>query len=303
MVLPALIIAGGLAAVGALSGVINSARPPLPQGFADTDLTMNGSRMRGFALGSEGLIADWYYMRALQYIGDKLIQSPDMDIDLGDLRPLNPRLLYPMLQNATDLDPHYIEAYTYGAVVMPAIDSQQAVALAHKGISNNPGSWRLYQHLAYIYWKVGQYEDAAQTYERGSEIAGAPPFMRLMAASMRNEGGSRETARAIYSQMLDASNDDQVRITAQRYLYELDSLDDRDAIDAALARYREKNGRCVSDLREIMRDLTAVRLAHGRDFRVDKNDRLVDPTDAPYLLDTVNCKAVLDRDHTGVPYK
>lgn len=301
ILVPSVLVIAGFAALIGLSSFIDGRRPPLPDGYEDADLTFRGSSVKGFAFGAEGLIADWYYMRALQYIGDKLLKSPDMDIDLGDLRPLNPRLLYPMLQNATDLDPHYIEAYTYGAIVMPAIDSRQAVELAQKGIRNNPGSWRLYQHLAYIYWRVGQYADAAQTYERGSQVAGAPPFMSLMAASMRNEGGSRDTARTIYRQMYEGTEDDQVRITALRRLDELDSLDERDAIDHALADLKEKSGRCPDDLREVTPMLAATKLPGGRQFRIDKASRLVDPTGAPYLLDRSNCRVTLDVDHTGLP--
>ena len=303
VVLPSAIIAFGLAAVIGLSGFINNNRPPLPVGYEDTDLTINGSHIMGFAFGTEGLIADWYFMRALQYIGDKILKNPDMDINLDDLRALNPRLLYPMLQNATDLDPHYLEAYTYGAIVMPAIDPKQAIELAKKGIENNPTSWRLYQHLAYIYWKLNRYEEAAETYERGSKITGAPPFLRLMAASMKTGGGSRETARSIYTQMLETSDDELVRVTAQRRLNELDSFDERDAIDRALSQVRERNGRCAADLREITPMLMSVRLPGGRQFRVDKNNRLVDPTGAPYLLDQVNCRVTLDFEHTGLPVK
>jgi tetratricopeptide (TPR) repeat protein len=184
---------------------------------------------------------------------------------------------------------------------MPAIDSRQAVELAQKGIRNNPGSWRLYQHLAYTYWRVGQYADAAQTYEQGSQVAGAPPFMRLMAASMKNEGGSRDTARTIYRQMYEETEDEQVRTTALRRLNELDSLDERDAIDEVLGDLKEKSGRCPDDLREAVPMLAAIKLPGGRHFRIDKASRLVDPTGAPYLLDRSNCRVALDVDHTGLP--
>ena len=43
-----------------------------------------------------------------------------------------------------------------------------------------------------------------------------------MAATMRTEGGSRETARQIFKQMLAGTDDPAVRITAERRLGELD---------------------------------------------------------------------------------
>lgn len=277
---------------------VDANRPKMPESYTDSDLTMNGSKLKGFALGFEGLIADWYWMRALQYIGDKIVAS-EKDINIDDLRDLNPRLLYPFLDNATDLDPQFISAYSYGAMVLPAIDPEKAIAIAKKGIANNPGEWRLYQHLGYIYWKLGRYEEAADTYASGAKIPGSASFMALMAASMKTEGGSRATSRAIYQQMLAEPSDEGTQITAKRRLAQLDSLDERDAIDAVLAKFKEANGRCVNDLREINLQLPA-KLPAGRAFRIDAQNRVVDPTDAPYLLDKEKCVAKLDPDRTKI---
>src|SRR3954454_333824 len=96
-VLPVAIIAAGFAAVVYLSAFIEQVRPILPEEYADSDLTMNGSRLKGFAFGTDGLIADWYYMRAVQYVGDKIVHSKSDFINIEDLGDLNPRLLYPLL--------------------------------------------------------------------------------------------------------------------------------------------------------------------------------------------------------------
>jgi tetratricopeptide (TPR) repeat protein len=301
VLLSAVVIVVGFLAIFWLSGFIERVRPALPDEYADSDLTVRGARLKGFAFGADGLIADYYYMRSLQYVGDKLIKSDSDFINLDDLRSLNPRLLYPLLDNATDLDPHFIEPYSYGAVVLPAIDPNKAIALANKGIANNPDRWRLYQHLGFIYWKLGQYEKAAETYERGSEVPGASPFMKLMTASMKTRGGSRETAREIFTEMLASSDDEQVQITARRRLAELDSLDERDAIDAVLASFRNANGRCANSIGEILPSLQKVDLPGDNEFAIDRQNRLVDPTGAPYLLDHDNCRVKLDPATTGLP--
>lgn len=299
--LPALIVAAGFMGVFALSDRIERQRPALPEAYGDTDLFFNGSRVKGFAFGLDGLIADWYWMRSLQYIGDKILSRPAETINLDDLRDLNPRLLYPFLENATDLDPHFIAAYSYGAIVMPAIDPEKAIAITKKGIDKNPDAWRLYQHLGYIYWKLGRYAEAADAYDRGSRVAGAAPFMRMMGAMMQTEGGSRATAREIFRQMYDGTDDPAVRITAERRLAELDSLDEREAIDATLAEFLRGSGRCANELREVFPRLMQVKLPEGRDFRVDAAGKIVDPTGAPYLLDRDGCKVRLDPERTGLP--
>ena len=293
----------GFAAIFGLGNFLEKALVPFPEDFDDGDLAINGSRLKGFALGMEGLIADWYWVRSLQYIGDKMIKSGSDFQNIDDLSVLNPRLLYPYLETATDLDPHFIAAYSYGAIVLPAIDPTKAIAITEKGIANNPNEWRLYQHLGYIYWRIGNYEKAAATYEKGSEIADAAPFMKMMAASMLTEGGSRDTSRKIFQRMLDDSDDQNIRLTMTLHLNEIDSLDERAAIDAALADFRQKTGRCASSLNEIFPMLRGIRLPGERDFRIDAANRLVDPTDAPYLLDKENCRAALDLEHTKLRRK
>jgi hypothetical protein len=146
-ILSSVIVVSGFIAIFLLSGYIEAKRPQLPDDYADSDLAMNGSRLKGFTFGMDGLLADWYYMRALQYVGNKILNSKSDVINIDDLRDLNPRLLYPFLDNATDLDPHFIDAYLYGAIVLPAIDPEKAILIAEKGISHNPEEWRLYRHL------------------------------------------------------------------------------------------------------------------------------------------------------------
>ena len=302
-VLPFAIAVTGLAAAISLGLWLEDRRPQLPGGYTDTDLTVLGSRLKGFSFGAEGLLADWYYMRGLQYIGAKMLANRDKGVNLDDLTSLNPRLLYPMLDNATDLDPNFIAAYSYGAVVLPAIDPDKAVALIEKGIRNNPDRWELYSDLGYIYWKLKRYEKAAETYQAGSEIPGAASYMPLMAAAMRTEGGSRETARQIFLQMAAGSDDAMVKLTAERRLRELDWLDERDAIDAVLAELRSRTGQCPSDLRGLIPQLATVTLPFGNEFEVDAEGRLADPSGAPYVLNTNECRVELDRSKTSIAIK
>lgn len=293
-------IAAGFVLVFVLSNFIEKSRPPLPEGFEDSDLTIKGAQLKGFALGFEGLIADWYWMQSLQYIGDKMLKS-EGTINLDNLRPMNPRLLYPYLDNATDLDPRFMAAYSYGAIVLPGIDAEQAVKITQKGIENNPNEWNLYQQMGFIYWRSKQYEKAAETYEKGAQISDAPPFMRMMAAKMRSEGGSRETARSIYSQMIEEATDKQTRESLTLRLAELDSFDERDAIREALKSFKEKTGRCANNWREIFPLLQNIRLPGGRGFNVDKSSNIVDPSGAPYVLDKIDCDVKLDSAASKIP--
>ena len=289
------VVIAALLLASILSSRLDTARPPLPPDYSDSDLALQGKHLKGYLLGAEGLVADWYWIQSLQYLGGKIVASTDETINVENLTSLNPRLLYPYLDNATDLDPHFNAAYSFGAILLPAIDPEQAIALTKKGIQNNPENWRLYQYLGYIYWRNKDYEAAAETYEAGSKIAGAPPFMRQMAAAMLTRGGSRAVARAMYEQMLVEAEDEQSKRNAQLRLMELDSLEETEAVNSILASVKEESGSCPARLSAVFPRLRPVNLANG-DFRVDGSGNLVDPGGTAYDYDPVKCAIALSKE-------
>jgi tetratricopeptide (TPR) repeat protein len=294
IVISAVIFAVGVFSIYALTSKLEQIRPPLPKGYEDSDLTVEGGRLRGYSFGAEGLVADWYWMRALQYLGTKMVEAktgPGVD-----LKPLNPRLLYPMLDNASTLDPRFVTVYAYGATVLPEVDPQEAIRLTEKGITNNPEQWKLYHFLGFIYWELKDYPKAAEVYDRGSRLPGAPNWMRMMAVNMQGEGGTRETARQIYGQVYDQAQDEETRNFAKARLLGLESLDEREAINDVLANYAEKNGRCPANWREVFPLIRRVRSKAGKELRFDSSTLApVDPSDAAYLLvNEGKCEAAVD---------
>lgn len=288
------VIVFGFAAIFGVGNYLESARPELPEGYEDQDLALQGARLKGYALGFEGLIADFYWMKSLQYVGEKIIKNPNAKVTIDNLNALNPRLLYPYLDNATTLDPQFIAAYSYGSLVLPAIDKEQAIKLSEKGIANNPNESILYHYLGYIYWKSKDYEKAAEIYEKGAAIKDAPPFMKLMAANMKSDGGSRSTARAIYTQMYNEADDEQMKAAAKQRLMLNDAADELDAIRAVLKNFQQKTGRCANSWSEILPLLKNVKLPDGLEFRLDNANNVVDPTNAPYLLNKEACDVKID---------
>lgn len=301
IILPIVVITGGFVAVFLLSGFIEKNRPAFPESYVDEDLTVQGARLKGYSLGAEGLIADWYWMRSLQYLGDKIVKNPDARISLDNLNSLNPRLLYPYLDNATTLDPRFMSVYEYGATVLPAIDKDQAIKLLKKGIEENPNQWLLYQYLGYIYWRLGDYEQASEIYAQGARIPNAPKFMQMMVAKTKTDGGSRDTARTIYQQMFAEAQDEQTKENAALRLLQLDSLDERDLIQKVLNDFKLKNSRCAANWRELFPYFKTLTDSESKRLRLGENFSPVDPKGFAYKLNVEICQPEL-ADNSTVPF-
>jgi len=282
-----LVVVVGLACAALLVGWTDSLRPPPDPNAIDESLYVNGKTARRISLGFNGLAADWYWMRSLQYVGKKILNQPG-DVALDDLSKLNLKLLAPLLDTATTLDPEFLDPYEYAAIVLPAVDVKEAIRITQKGIAANPNAWRLYQHLGYIYWQQGDYQAASEIYGRGAQIPGAPTWMVAMKAKMIADGGSRATAREIYTRMFEESADEQVKDTARKHVLLLDSLDQRDVLRKLMQAFRDKMGRCPTswaELREAFRVLS---------IPVDASGAPLDPTGMPYVLNTGKCEVQLN---------
>lgn len=283
----------GLGATVALSRWNDEHRADNRQNLAEEQLYLSGPAAKRLTLAFNGLAADWYWMRSLQYVGRKIVtyrDTHDNRFQLKDLSSLDLRLLGSFLDVATTLDPQFIPAYEYGAVILPEVNPDQAVALLNKGIAANPSSWRLHQHLGYIHWQRGEYEKAAEVYAMGAKLPGAPAWMTAMSARLKADAGSRDAAREMYLRLYESSDDKTVREMVIAHLMRLDWLDDREVIKRELNEFRARVGRCPASWRE------ASVFLRGTRVRIDASSGApLDPSGVPYSLTSGGCDVELDQ--------
>lgn len=277
----------GLAGVVGVSRWIDSQRHVSNAKIEEDHLYLNGATVKRASLGFNGLVADWYWMRSLQYVGRKVLAS-GQGLQLDNLGTLNLKLLAPLLDTATTLDPQFMEPYEYAAIVLPTIDVREATRITYKGIAANPSSWRLYQHLGYIYWEGHDYAAAQQTYSQGAKLPGAPAWMEAMAARMAVEGGSRATAQEIYRRMYEQSGDDKVKEMARRRLLQLSALDLQDGLRRTVESYKSQTGKCPFSWREMGPALRSSKM------KLDQTGAPIDPSGAAYLLISEKCEVKID---------
>jgi hypothetical protein len=240
-------VAGLLAAAAVLWGAALTLQAARDQRYsrpeADADLLYfhAGPAVRRLALGFDGLLADIYWIRAIQHYGDtKLSKKPDKQY----------RLLYPFLDLTTTLDPRFTVAYRFGALFLaePYPDgpgrADLAIRLLERGLSADPTRWQYAQDAGFVYyWWVQDYKAAASWFDRAARMTGAPWWLRSMAATTLAQGGDRRSSRQLWQQLYDTSEHEWVRNNAQLKLAQLDALDQMDALAGLIRRYTAQTGR------------------------------------------------------------
>jgi tetratricopeptide (TPR) repeat protein len=199
------------------------------------------------SLGYDGLMADIYWTRAVQYFGGR---HHDQEQSYN--------LLYPLLEITTHLDPQLTVAYQFGASFLapPPPDGagqpENAIQLMEYGIQNNPNDWKLYYDLGFVYYmNLQNYAKAADAFERGSKVPNAHPFMRVMAAQMAQHAGEIDTARMLWSATYQNSQDKQIRANAIEHLRALRVDEDVTHLQEAVTRYKERTGRLPVSIAEL----------------------------------------------------
>jgi hypothetical protein len=195
--------------------------------------------VKRLSLGYDGLLADIYWTRAVQYFGrHHVVHSIDY------------KLLAPLLEITTALDPKLIVAYQFGAnFVAPkppegAGMPDKAVALVEYGIRNNPDNWKLYYELGFIYYYMEppDYVKAAEAFERGTKVPNAHPFLRVLAAQMAQHAGEIQTSRMLWQAAYATTQDDQIRKNAVAHLRALKVDEDITGLEKMVATYQEQTG-------------------------------------------------------------
>jgi hypothetical protein len=239
-----------------------------PQGTLDEVLFLSSPKIiKRASLGYDGLMACIYWTRAVQYFGYRHHSFA-----------ASYNLLAPLLEITTHLDPHLMVAYEFGTSFLApkpphgAGEPERAIELMEYGIQNNPDNWRLYYDLGFVYYmELRDYKKAAETFERGSHVPNAHPFLKVMAAQMAQHAGEYETARMLWSATYQTAQDAQIKENAVEHLRALRVDEDVQHLQEAVTRFGERTGRLPASMAELV---TAERLAGTP----------VDPDGHPYKL-------------------
>ena len=220
-----------------------------PQASIDDVLYLSSPKMiKRASLGFDGLMACIYWTRTVQYFGHRHFNREHSYHELGAL-----------LEITTTLDPQLFPAYQLGASFLAppppngAGEPARAIHLMEFGIAHDPDNWQLYYNLGFVYYtELKDYKQAAEIFARGSQVPGAHPFMKILAAQMAEHAGDLATARLLWSATFETSHETDIRQNALEHLRAISVDEDVTNLQAAVARFGEKNGRLPASMAELV---------------------------------------------------
>ena len=223
--------------------------------------------LRRMCLGYTGLLADIYWTRAVQYFGEQH-HSGTRDF----------RLLAPLLQVTTELDPNMMPPHQFGANFLgpPPPNGAglpgEAMALLKYGIEHNPDNWRLYYNLGFLYFtEFKDYAKAADAFTRGAQVPITNGFMPILAARMAQHAGEFDTARMLWYTTYQTTKEATIRQNAVDHLLALRVDEDVTKLEEVVQKYRAQTGHLPSTIA----DLERAGFIHGTPE---------DPNEKPYKL-------------------
>jgi tetratricopeptide (TPR) repeat protein len=202
-------------------------------------LYFSSSVLRRISLGYDDLLADIYWLRALQYFGGTRFD----DVDSG--------LLYKYFDILTDLDPKFVNAYRYGGTFLaepPPFgmgDVANGMKLFDKGRINNPDNFRIPLEEGFVYYlNLKDYKKASELFTEASDKPGLSDLRRAylkgMAASALAKGGNRELSRRIWEYIYENTPNQGRKRFAILNIKELDTMDMEDRLTTALREYLKR---------------------------------------------------------------
>jgi tetratricopeptide (TPR) repeat protein len=241
---------------------------------------------RRAALSYDSLLADLYWIRAVQYYGRTTLAE-------GETKRYD--LLYPLLDFTTSLDPYFDIAYRFGAIFLAepspagAGRPDQAIALLEKGLAQQPDKWQFVGDIGFVnYFWLKDYQRAADWFRRASQMPQGPEWMAALAATVLNEGGNSASSRRLWQEILEGDNPPYLRQRAQRALMQLDAIDQLAALNRVVAVYQQRTGRTATSWRDV--------LAAGYLRQIPQ-----DPLGMPYQIDPSTGEVTLASDSKLLP--
>jgi len=166
------------------------------------------------ALEYSNLAADLLWFRTVQYYGSYREGENNL------------ALFSHLVDVITDLDPQFVFAYLFGAMIivedLGCFD--EGIRFLEKGIAANPDNWWLVFENGFLHYVDGRrYAEASRLFAEASRMPGAGEITKRFAAFVAMKAGEREAAVAMWEDLTRTSEDPYIRDElARKYIERLE---------------------------------------------------------------------------------
>ena len=206
-------------------------------------LLPNGKHLKVASLGQAPLLADLMYLWAIQYYSE--YEREDRF-----------RYVQHIFGNViAELDPHYIDAYWMGALILivEAKDLEAGLELLDQGIEANPANWILPYLAGWECYHADQFECAEAYFAHAEALPEVPIYVKRTRIGMAAAKGDLRRAYAMWLDVLQDPGVDAGTIDiAERQLRHLKVKIDVQEIQAWVARFQLENERWPLSLTELL---------------------------------------------------
>jgi len=237
-------------------------------------LLPNGKHLKVASLGQAPVLADLIYLWAIQYYSsyERADRFRYVKHVFGEV--------------IVELDPHYIDAYWMGALILivEARDIDGGLALLDQGIAANPDEWLLPYLAGWEAYHAERYDRAEEYFAAAEVIPGVPVYARRTRIGMAAAKGDHRRAYAMWLGILqDPVSDAGTLDIAERQLRHLKIKIDIEEIQSWVEKFRSENARWPRSLNE----LVAARYIDALP---------IDPLGRPYAYDAVTGEVAAQQD-------
>lgn len=232
----------------AIAGVIGWAEsklPDAPSQAAEAAFVPDPALARLAAVGFEALLADYYWMRAVQIVGSA--EGP-----VGRSHQIGA-----LIDVVTTLDPWVDHPYRFAALWMTDDEAavRKANALLERGIEHHPDEWlnRFYLGFNHFFY-FGENEEAAAVLAPAAGMPGAPRYLGRLVARIQSDagGGEIEAAAAFLHELLRQNTDPYKRAEYEKALDEIEAERRARLLDAAREEFERRHGRDIRAVEELV---------------------------------------------------
>lgn len=197
----------------------------------------NGLQLRAVSMGQRLLLADLYWLKLVQYVGETVMAKEDRW-----------EALFPLAEVVTDLDPRYGYAYQVTGSNLSGLAHRYAEAdrILDKGMRNVPDRWSLpFVRAVNKFLYEGKFAEAAVYARRAAEV-GRRPHLALLAANLlllADDDAQYRSAAAFLRESIAQADTPELRAELEGRLVKVETYQAISQVERAVRSFRERRVR------------------------------------------------------------